>query len=152
MATSCGGSGSRSACVGFVTFSCGLESFRFRIGKPLVIVLVGDVGSFSLPELEFNERSAIGFSTPEPPFDFCSWAFFFLAAAKACNLDILGAPSEEPPSNPPLGYRGAINTACRSWGVFNHGISPKKSLYEKGVEQSNPAQSVRVPPSNINEK
>lgn len=72
----------------------------------------------------------MGVSIPDVPLDFCSSAFFFLAAAKACNFDIFGAPSDEPPNRPPLGPNGGVIIACRSTGILNHGASAKKSLNE----------------------
>lgn len=88
-------------------FSWGFESFLFRRGK-LRDDFDVDI-SKRLPSLcSLMERLAIGFSTSDEPEGFCSWALFFRAAARACNFDILGAPSDDPPNSPPLGYSGGI--------------------------------------------
>lgn len=97
-------------------FSCGSEVFLFRNGNPRDVCFSAEVDvmvstlSAELSPLSVRESPAIGFSTPEVPFDFCSCAFFLRAAARACNLDIFGAPSDEPPRRPPRGHNGAIKT------------------------------------------
>jgi hypothetical protein len=121
-----------SRLTGVGAFSWGFESFRFRRGNPRD----EDPAFGSLDLDESSVRFAMGASTRVLPLDFCSWAFFFLAAAKTCNFDIFGTPSGEPPSSPPRGYKGAMKVACRSSGILSHGISPKKSLTENGFEHS----------------
>lgn len=62
--------------------------------------------------------------------DFFSSRFFFLVAARACNLDILGG-SDEPPSKPPPRTDGGLmKTVLRASGTFNQGISAKKLAQE----------------------
>lgn len=75
----------------------------------------------------------MGFSTPDAPLDFCSCDFFLRAAARACNLDIFGAPSDDPPRRPPRGCNGAIKTAWCSGGMLSHGMSLKNSEKENGL-------------------
>lgn len=121
-----------------MAFSCGSEFFLFRTGNRRDGCLnagVGFAASASVAELflwSVRDNPAIGFSTPDVPFDFCSCAFFFRAAARACNFDILGAPSDEPPRRPPRGYRGAMKIVCRSAGILYHGVSLKNSENENG--------------------
>ena len=65
--------------------------------------------------------------------DFFSSCFFFLAAARACNLDILGG-SDEPPSKPPPRTDGGLmKTVLRASGTFNQGMSAKK-LAQEGLD------------------
>lgn len=62
--------------------------------------------------------------------DLFSSRFFFLAAARACNLDILGGP-DDPPSKPAPRTRGGLTkTVLRDSGTFNHGMSAKKLAQE----------------------
>lgn len=94
-------------------FSWGSEFFLFRSGNPrggCLDVGAGLLFSGSSERPLLKESPDIGFSTPKVPFDFCSWAFFLRAAARACNFDTFGAPSDEPPRSPPRGYNGAIKT------------------------------------------
>ena len=124
---------------GLAGISCGSEFFLFRSGNPrddcfIVDVAIG-LSILSAEQLARSDRdnSAMGLSIPDAPFNFCSCAFFLRAAARACNFDIFGASSDEPPKRPPRGYKGAIKTACRSSGTLSHGISLKKSENENGL-------------------
>lgn len=130
------GSGSCGIGAAFGTFSCSLVSLRFRKGNPR------DAGFSEASTILVSSpifRPAIGFSTPLSALPGFSCAFFFRAAANACNFDIFGGPSDdEPPRRPPRGYKGATRTDCRWAGTLNHGVSLKKSANEKGLEHGTP--------------